>query len=110
MDFEVEEVGSDAVVITCAGRLNIVSAPGLREAVSGIISSGRPRVVVDLDAVEFIDSSGLGSLIGCLKTARQAHGDLRIARPTKQVLTVLQLSNIDRILRPYESPQAALQD
>jgi anti-sigma B factor antagonist len=49
-----------------------------------------------------MDSSGLGALVGCLKSARQAGGDLRIAAPSAQVLMVLKLSNIDRILRPYD--------
>lgn len=110
MDFEVTHVDADAAVVGCTGRLNMVAAPGLREAIAGLVTQGRARVVVDLAGVEFIDSSGLGSLIGCLKTARQAEGDLRIARPTKQVLTVLQLSNIDRILRPYDSVEAALEE
>lgn len=110
MEFDIQHIGDDAAVVNCAGRLNMVSAPALREAITALVSAGRPRIVVNLAGVEFIDSSGLGSLIGCLKTARQAEGNLRIAQPTKQVLTVLQLSNIDRILRPYESPEAALRD
>lgn len=88
----------------------MVSAPLLREAVSDAINSGRPRVVVDLSGIEFMDSSGLGALVGCLKTARQAGGDLRISAPTEQVVMVLQLSNLDRILTSYPTPEAAFSD
>jgi anti-sigma B factor antagonist len=102
MDLAVEEVNTDRAVVRCTGRLNMVSAPALREAVTGVVSAGRARVAVDLSGVEFMDSSGLGALVGCLKSARQAGGDLRIAAPSPQVLMVLKLSNIDRILKPYD--------
>jgi anti-sigma B factor antagonist len=103
MDFDVQEIDGDRAVVLGRGRLNMVSAPAFREAITGVVSGGRPHVVVDLSGIEFMDSSGLGALVGCLKSARQAGGDLRIANPTKQVLMVLQLSNIDRILRPYDT-------
>ena len=109
MEFDVREVGTDAAVVAATGRLNMVSAPAFREAVAGVVGTGRSRVAIDLSGVEFMDSSGLGALVGCLKTARQAGGDLRIAAPTKQVLMVLQLSNIDRILKPYDDAQSALE-
>jgi anti-sigma B factor antagonist len=66
--------------------------------------------VVDLSGVEFIDSSGLGALIGELKKARQAGGDLRISGVTDQVATVLRLTNLDRVLRPYADVQTATSD
>ena len=62
---------------------------------------GRAHVVVDLTAVPFMDSSGLGAIIAALKKARQAHGDLRIAGANEQVITVLKLTNLDRVLRPF---------
>jgi len=55
-----------------------------------------------------VDSSGLGALIGGLKTARQADGDLRIAAPTEQVATVLGLTNLDRVLRPFATVEDAV--
>ncbi|GAA4159020.1 hypothetical protein GCM10022286_12760 [Gryllotalpicola daejeonensis] len=109
MDHTVEEVGDDAAVITLAGRVNMVTAPAVRELITGIISAGRVRIAVDLDAVEFIDSSALGSLIGCLNAARRANGDLRISRPTKHILAVLEVSNLIQLLRPYPSAHAALE-
>jgi len=107
MQMRTENMGTDITVIHGTGRLNMVSAPKLRQAVDEAVGSGRPRVVVDLSEVEFMDSSGLGALIGCLKSARQAGGDLRIAAPTKQVTMVLKLSNLDRVLTSYDSAEAA---
>ena len=64
-------------------------------------------IVVDLTAVDFIDSSGLGALVNGLKIARQAGGDLRISAPTDQVKLVLQLTNMERVLYPYPTVESA---
>jgi anti-anti-sigma factor len=88
----------------------MVAAPALRKQLNDIVEGGGSRIVVDLGATEFIDSSGLGALVAALKIARKAGGDLRIAAPTKQVCTVLELSNLDRILRPHESAENAFDD
>jgi len=58
----------------------------------------------------FLDSSGLGALIGGLKSARQAGGDLRIARPTPAVRTVFELTNLDRVLRARDDVDTAFDD
>lgn len=97
-------------VLAVEGRINLVSAPDLRRAVQSAVDEGSARVAVDLSAVDFIDSSGLGALISGLKTARTAGGDLRLAAATAQVTSVLQLTNLDRILRVYPSPDDAYRD
>ncbi|MCF4119843.1 STAS domain-containing protein [Antribacter sp. KLBMP9083] len=110
MEFKTEELGKDITLVRGNGRLNMIAAPRLRSVVAYAVENGRPRVVVDLSEVEFMDSSGLGSLISCLKTVRQAGGDLRIAAPATQVSMVLSLSNVDRILKPYAVAETAFDD
>lgn len=95
-------------VLAASGRLNMVSAPRLKSLIDASVAEGHPRIVVDLTGVAFIDSSGLGALIGGLKSARQSGGDLRIAGAGEQVVSVLRLTNLDRILRPHDSAQDAL--
>ncbi|MFN3601973.1 MAG: STAS domain-containing protein [Dietzia sp.] len=104
--YEIREAGT-AVVVQPTGRLNMVAAPGLRDQLRDLIEGGSRRVVVDLSATEFIDSSGLGALISGLKAARQAGGDLRIAAPNTQVRSVLKLTRLDRVLTAHESADAA---
>ena len=93
--------------VKAQGRLNMVSAPKLREFVTDVIAAGSNRIVVNLEDTSFMDSSGLGALIGCLKAARQAGGDLRIASVQKQVNMVLQLTSMDKVLTAYASPEEA---
>ena len=94
-------------VVTITGRLTASGAPMLRNAVSDLIAGGEPNVAIDLSGTEFVDSSGLGALIGGLKSARVAGGDLRIAAVPEAVRTVLHLTNLDRVLRDYPTPESA---
>src|SRR6476620_5811663 len=101
------EVKDSYAEIRAAGRLNMVSAPKLREFVADVVASGSSRIVVNLEDTAFMDSSGLGALIGCLKAARQAGGDLRIAAAQPQVRVVLKLTSMDKVLTAYPTAEAA---
>jgi len=81
----------------------MLSSGQLRQAVQAQIDTGKQQILIDLGEIYFVDSSGLGSLIGCLKAARNVGGDLRIARPDKQVRSLLHLTTLDLTLTPYAS-------
>ena len=110
MQIDVTEPRDGVAVLTLDGRLNMVSAPQLKTAITESVEAGRTHLVVDLTAVSFMDSSGLGVLIAGLKRARQVGGDLRITGVTQQVATVLQLTNLDRVLHSYADVEEALGD
>ncbi len=110
MNIEMVDGPGGVVVLRPAGRLNMVAAPAVREAVTKIVDSGRSRIAVDLSGVDFIDSSGLGALISGLKSTRQAGGDLRIAGANDQVKLVLSLTNLERVLTPYDTVENAYGD
>lgn len=99
--------GTDYAVIRPEGRLTATSAPRLKQAVDELVDAGSARIVVDLSGTEFVDSSGLGALIGGLKSARLAGGDLRIAGTTEPVRRVLKLTNLDRVLRDHATAESA---
>lgn len=110
MKIQTKVLGGGIAVLKLVGKLNMVSAPHLREEVHSCVTAGNSRVAVDLKDVDFIDSSGLGALINGLKATRQAGGDLRIAGPGEQVRMVLELTNIDRVLKAYDSAETAFSD
>ena len=97
----------DFAIVSIFGRLTAAGAPLLRNAVSDLIDAGTTRIVLDLAATEFVDSSGLGAVIGGLKRARVAGGDLRIAAVPEAVRTVLRLTNLDRVLDTHATPETA---
>ena len=108
MDITVDERESGAAIVTLTGRLDLLSAPSVKARLAEEVAAGRKKLVVDLGAVSFIDSSGLGALIGGLKAARVAGGDLRIARPSEQAQVILRLTTLDRVMKPYAGLDEAL--
>lgn len=108
MEFKFEPSGVSAGVVQLSGRLDLLAAADLKSRLQKLVTEGRNQLVVDLDGVPFIDSSGLGGLIGGLKAARVAGGDLRIARPAEQIRYILQVSTLDRVLTPYGTVEEAL--
>ena len=110
MKLEFAEAENAVAVIRPQGRLNMLSAPALRDAVADTVADGRLKIVIDLVDTSFVDSSGLGALIGGLKTARSSGGDLRIARAGDQIMAVLRLTNLHRVLRPHPTVEAAYGD
>jgi anti-sigma B factor antagonist len=109
MEILVDELGGGRAAVRLHGRLDLVSARDLRRCVDEAVDAGKANIIVDLSGVTFVDSSGLGALIGGLKRARQAGGELRIAAPAEQVRLVLELTKLVRVLRPYETFDEALQ-
>ena len=107
MNFEEVDKGT-YVVLAPEGKFNLVAAPPMKARIDDLVAAGKAHLVVDLHAVDFIDSSGLGALIGGLKSARQQGGDLRVARAGDQVRAVLKLTNLDRILAPYPTLDEAV--
>jgi anti-sigma B factor antagonist len=107
IEFDVRTDARGIGVVVPQGRLNMVSARRLREVLSELVDGGTTRIVVDLGETTFLDSSGLGALIAGLKSARQAGGDLQVARPTAEVMSVFELTNLDKVLRPRGSVEEA---
>ena len=108
MDVAVDVRPDGAAVVRLNGRLDLGSAADVKQRLTRAIAEGHHLVVVDLAAVAFIDSSGLGALISGLKAARYQNRELRIARPSEQARVVLELTTLDRVLRPYPTVEEAL--
>lgn len=107
MEVTVSSERSGVAIMQLKGRLDVLSSQQLRDAVAEQASQKQVRLVIDLAGLEFIDSSGLGALIGALKTARSAGGDLRIAAATAQARAALKMTNLDRILTPHATVEEA---
>jgi anti-sigma B factor antagonist len=97
-----------AAVVRPAGRIDLLTASELQRCLLDEVRRGRRRLVVDLGATEFLDSAGLSALYKGLTAAREVGGDLRLARPSEQAQTVLELTALDRMLVVYATTDAAL--
>lgn len=107
MDIIVNPRANGVSEVSVSGRLNMVTAPRVREAIQTAVDNNQPRVAVDLSGVVFLDSSGLGALIAGLKTAREAGGDVRLINPTEQVQLVLELTNMGTVLKTFDDVESA---
>ena len=85
-------------VLTVVGDLDVGSAPAFRAAIVDRLPEVDGRMLVDLSGVHFIDSMGLGALVGGLKRARSLGGDLRVCAPAEPVTRLLELTRLDRAL------------
>lgn len=108
MSVLISERGDRTAVAAVDGRLDLLTAQEVKRQLQEAVATGLHRLVVDLHGVPFIDSSGLGALIGALKATRIAGGDLRIARPGDQVRYVLEISMLDRVLMCHATVEDAL--
>ena len=108
MEITLDERESGVTVVALTGRLDLLTAPAVKARLAEEVAAGRRKLVIDLDAVSFIDSSGLGALIGALKAARVAGGDLRLARAPEQAQVILRLTTLDRVMKPYAGLDEAL--
>lgn len=108
MDITHRQHDDNVTLVDIVGRIDLFSAPEARRTLNDLINAGHTRLVINLAETSFIDSSGLGILISVLKAVRRVHGDLRIAAPNTQAQTVLELTTLDRVLRPYATVEKAL--
>ena len=90
-------------VVDVGGELDLYTAPSFRESVlEAAGDTDPPKVIVDFRGLGFIDSSGLGAIVACLKHLRERGGDLALAAPEGSGLRrLLDLTGLDRVLTLY---------
>lgn len=108
LEVETRQAANGVTVLAPSGRLDVAGAPTLRDAVGDALRDGPPKVVIDMEGVSFVDSTGLGSVIAALKQVRGSQGELRLAAPNQQVRVVLELTTLDRVFPYYATVEEAL--
>jgi anti-sigma B factor antagonist len=93
-------------VVAVEGDVDVSNALELREVLGSSITSGS-MVLVDMSAVPFLDSSGIGIFVAAHRRAEQLEGTFALVAPTQEVSQVLSMTRTDRLLRVYSSTQAA---
>ncbi len=108
MSFNVSE-RYNCVVIELKG--NVMGGPdavNLNEKLHELIEQGKKNVVVNLSKVKFMNSSGLGMLIGGLTTMRKAGGDLRIANASDKIESLLMVTKLITVFKHFKSLDEAV--
>ena len=99
----------ETVLLAVGGSVDIYSSPELRGELKVALEKKAPRIVVDLQEVTFVDSSGLATLIEALQRVGGYDGKLFLCNLSKSVMGVFQLANLDNIFQIKETRQAALE-
>ena len=89
---------SGVFVVAPAGELDAFTAPELRSELHRLLEDpSTGRLVVDLTAVTFLDSSALGALVGALRRLRERHGELYVVQPRPTVLRIFEVTGLDSV-------------
>lgn len=97
MSFHAEAIISgDCAVLQITGEADVYTAPELRQQIIDLVGNGTRHIVGDLRGVEFLDSTGLGVLVGSLKRLRVHQGSLTLVTSGGPLLQLLQITGLDR--------------
>lgn len=89
-----DHIDGDQAVLTVSGEVDVYTAPTLREHILTAIGEGARTVVVDLSGVAFMDSTGLGVMVGALKRMRQGEGRLVVVCDSEPVLKIFTVTGL----------------
>lgn len=107
LDIATSVIGGRTVV-QVVGEIDVYTAPQLREQLDQEIDSGQYHLVVDLSGVTFMDSTGLGVLVGRLKQIRLGDGSMRLVCAHDRVLKVFVITGLDKVFEIYPTVGEAL--
>ena len=97
MDILYQTLEGGVVLVRLNGRLDATTSPEVRETLQTLLEQDQPKIIIDLQDVPFIDSSGLASLVSGLRIAREKDGIIALSGIQPQAQTVFRLTMLDRI-------------
>ncbi len=116
MNYAVRQIG-DVTILDLSGRISPDGAPApghgsslmLHDVVRDQAANGHHKILLNLREVSYMDSSGIGELVGCSTTLRNQGGQLRICSATARIQDLLRITRLDFTLNPDTDEAAALQ-
>jgi anti-sigma B factor antagonist len=110
MQLEIKErTLGEVVILELSGKITIgEGSVQLREAVSRLLEAGRNRIILNLSAVSYVDSSGIGELVSRYTTTKNTGGKLKLLNLPKKIKDLLMITKLLTVFEIYEDEQAAL--
>ncbi len=93
----------DSTVIAVGGEIDVYSAPKLREKLINLVESGNYHLIVDMEEVEFLDSTGLGVLVGGLKRVRAHDGWIDLVCTQGRILRIFRITGLSKVFNIYDT-------
>ena len=98
----------DVTVVAISGEIDVYTAPKLRDTLTELVGSGAYRLIIDMDQVEFLDSTGLGVLVGGLKKVRAHDGSMDIVCSQERLLKIFTITGLSKVFSIHDSQESAL--
>ena len=109
MDLRLSHYNKDGIeVADVEGEIDIHTAPRLRELLTDLVSKGHYRLIVNMEEVGFLDSTGLGVLVGALKRVRAHDGSLDLVCTREPILNIFRISGLTRVFGIHETVDQAI--
>src|SRR5271167_4756721 len=109
VDLKLGHYDKDGIeVIDVQGEIDIYTAPRLRELLIDLVSTNNYQLVVNLDKVGFLDSTGLGVLVGGLKRVRAHDGSLDLICTQERILKIFRITGLTEVFGIYETADQAI--
>jgi len=96
-------------IIALSGEADVYTSPTIKQQIVDLLNNGTTKLIVDLTSVEYLDSTGLGVLIGGLKRARERDGDLKLICENVRILRIFEITGLTKIFDIYRSEAEALE-
>jgi anti-sigma B factor antagonist len=106
LGLDVRQVESFSVV-DVKGEIDVYTAPKLREKLIELVSEGSHHVVVNLEGVDFLDSTGLGVLVGALKRVKAHEGSLALVCTQDKILKIFKITGLTKVFPIHGSVEEA---
>ena len=97
-----------ATIIAVGGEIDVYTAPKLRDKITELVAAGAYDIVVDMEEVEFLDSTGLGVLVGGLKKVRAHDGSLELVCNQDRLLKIFRITGLAKVFVIHDSADGAL--
>jgi anti-sigma B factor antagonist len=107
-ELSVETAGPSCAVLRVAGQVDAYTAPALRERIRDLTAKGAVHVIADMSRVDFLDSTGLGVLVGGLKRLRGHDGSLTLVISATPIFRIFEMTGLTRVFQVHLSVQAAI--
>jgi anti-sigma B factor antagonist len=98
----------DRTIIEVGGEIDVYTAPRLREQLVDLVADGKYHLVVDMERVDFLDSTGLGVLVGGLKRVRAHDGSLRLVCTQERILKIFRITGLTKVFPIHSSVDEAV--
>jgi anti-sigma B factor antagonist len=107
LSLDTRELDGHTVVVV-AGEIDVYTAPKLRDKISDLVAAGNHTLIIDMENVDFIDSTGLGVLVGGLKKVRAQDGSMSLICSQDRLLKIFTITGLAKVFSIYSSQGDAL--